>query len=233
MYGERWVKAVESTIQHLAQWSTPGKGRQRGKLFLAQWKNGLLTSEMGHLTCFAGGNFILGGKYLGRKDFVQFGLDIVDGCHETYVSTITRIGPETFAWTPVDKRIAPVLHPEHEGQREQKNNAGFWVTNARYLLRPETVESYFYAYRATGNQMYQEWAWDAYKAYMKTTKVEFGYASIKDVTLPEGGGLTDEAESFWGAETLKYLYLTFTSEDVGSLDEWVFSTEAHPFRIMR
>ncbi|KAG0125048.1 glycoside hydrolase [Tuber indicum] len=163
VYGERWVKAVESTIQHLAQWSTPGKGRQRGKLFLAQWKNGLLTSEMGHLTCFAGGNFILGGKYLGRKDFVQFGLDIVDGCHETYVSTITRIGPETFAWTPVDKRIAPVLHPEHEGQREQKSNAGFWVTNARYLLRPETVESYFYAYRATGNQMYQEWAWDAYK----------------------------------------------------------------------
>ncbi|KAG0632685.1 glycoside hydrolase [Tuber brumale] len=68
---------------------------------------------------------------------------------------------------------------------------------------------------------------------MKTTRVEFGYASIKDVTLPEGGGLTDEAESFWGAETLKYLYLTFTSEDVGSLDEWVFSTEAHPFRIMR
>ncbi|KAG0632684.1 glycoside hydrolase [Tuber brumale] len=163
VYGERWVKAVESTIRHLAQWSTPGKGRQRGKLFLAQWRNGLLTSDMGHLTCFAGGNFILGGKYLGRKDFVQFGLDIVDGCHETYVSTITRIGPESFAWTPADKRIVPVLHPEHEGQREQKSNAGFWVTNARYLLRPETVESYFYAYRATGNQMYQEWAWDAYK----------------------------------------------------------------------
>ncbi|KAG0125049.1 hypothetical protein HOY82DRAFT_572529 [Tuber indicum] len=32
---------------------------------------------------------------------------------------------------------------------------------------------------------------------------------------------------------IRYLYLTFTSEDVGSLDEWVFSTEAHPFRIMR
>ncbi|PWW71718.1 Glycoside Hydrolase Family 47 protein [Tuber magnatum] len=202
VYGERWVKAVESTIKHLAQWSTPGRGRQRGKLFLAQWKNGLLTSEMGHLACFAGGNFILGGKYLGRRDFVQFGLDVVDGCHETYVSTITRIGPELFAWTPADKRIVPVLQPEHEGQREQKSNAGFWVTNARYLLRPETVESYFYAYRATGNQMYQEWAWDAYKAYMKTTIVEFGYASIKDVTLPEGGGLTDQAESFWGGMSI-------------------------------
>lgn len=157
------MKAVESTIKHLAQWSTPGKGRQRGKLFLAQWRGGLLTNEMGHLACFAGGNFILGGKYLDRRDFVQFGLDVVDACHETYVSTITRIGPELFAWTPADKKIVPVLQPEHEGQREQKSNAGFWVTNARYLLRPETVESYFYAYRVTGNQMYQEWAWDAYK----------------------------------------------------------------------
>ncbi|RPB03274.1 seven-hairpin glycosidase [Choiromyces venosus 120613-1] len=176
VYGERWVKAVESTIKHLAQWSTPGKGRQRGKLFLAQWKNGLLTSEMGHLACFAGGNFILGGKYLGRRDFVQFGLDVVDGCHETYVSTTTRIGPERFAWTPADKRIVPVLYPQHGGQREQKSNAGFWVTNARYLLRPETVESYFYAYRATGNQMYQEWAWDAYKYVIPICCVMIGGA---------------------------------------------------------
>ena len=37
---------------------------------------------------------------------------------------------------------------------------------------------------------------------MKTTKVEFGYASVKDVTLPEGGGLTDQAESFWGGTSI-------------------------------
>jgi len=37
---------------------------------------------------------------------------------------------------------------------------------------------------------------------MKTTKVEFGYASVKDVTLPEGGGLTDQTESFWGGTSI-------------------------------
>lgn len=43
-------------------------------------------------------------------------------------------------------------------------------------------------------------------------------------------GLTMTAET---AETLKYLYLIFCDDDVASLDEWVFSTEAHPFRIQK
>jgi hypothetical protein len=40
----------------------------------------------------------------------------------------------------------------------------------------------------------------------------------------------DESESFWGAETLKYLWLTFEDVGVGSLDQWIFSTEGHLFR---
>ena len=40
----------------------------------------------------------------------------------------------------------------------------------------------------------------------------------------------DRMESFWMAETLKYFYLTFAEPDVVSLDEFVFNTEAHPFR---
>lgn len=38
-------------------------------------------------------------------------------------------------------------------------------------------------------------------------------------------------QSFWLAETLKYFYLIFSDPtDVINLDEWVFNTEAHPFR---
>jgi mannosyl-oligosaccharide alpha-1,2-mannosidase len=32
------------------------------------------------------------------------------------------------------------------------------------------------------------------------------------------------------AETLKYLYLIFSPPGVISLDEYVFNTEAHPFK---
>ena len=108
-------------MKHLAQWSTPGRGHEKGKLFLAQWKSGSLANQMGHLACFAGGNFLLGGKYLGRPDIVQFGLDVVDACHETYINSITRIGPEYFAWTPADKGSPFSYEPEHSGQREHRS----------------------------------------------------------------------------------------------------------------
>ena len=42
----------------------------------------------------------------------------------------------------------------------------------------------------------------------------------------------DTMESFWTAETLKYLWLLFGEEELLSLDEWVLNTEAHPFRII-
>ena len=39
-------------------------------------------------------------------------------------------------------------------------------------------------------------------------------------------------QSFFLAETLKYLYLLFSPSSVISLDEWVFNTEAHPLKIV-
>jgi mannosyl-oligosaccharide alpha-1,2-mannosidase len=56
----------------------------------------------------------------------------------------------------------------------------------------------------------------------------------KRVSVGEDEGklaLADSMESFWMAETLKYFYLIFSEPDVLSLDDWVFNTEAHPFRL--
>ena len=35
-----------------------------------------------------------------------------------------------------------------------------------YLLRPETVESYFYLWRLTKDPMYREWGWDVVKVWV-------------------------------------------------------------------
>ncbi|RVX07853.1 Mannosyl-oligosaccharide 1,2-alpha-mannosidase MNS2 [Vitis vinifera] len=49
---------------------------------------------------------------------------------------------------------------------------------------------------------------------------------------PVNTGIKDNMmQSFFLAETLKYLYLLFSPPSVIPLDEWVFNTEAHPFRI--
>lgn len=42
----------------------------------------------------------------------------------------------------------------------------------------------------------------------------------------------DMMQSFFLAETLKYLYLLFAPTSVIPLDEWVFNTEAHPLKIV-
>jgi mannosyl-oligosaccharide alpha-1,2-mannosidase len=57
----------------------------------------------------------------------------------------------------------------------------------------------------------------------------YGHSAIYDV-LDGDHFQTDEMESFWLAETLKYFYLLYSTPDVISLDEWVLNTEAHPFR---
>lgn len=94
-----------------------------------------------HLTCFDGGNFLLGGSVLGRQDYVDFGLALVNGCHDLYNSTLTGIGPESFSWntTGVDSTNEAFY-----------NANGFYITDPLYDLRPEVIESFYYAYRITG-----------------------------------------------------------------------------------
>ena len=40
-------------------------------------------------------------------------------------------------------------------------------------------------------------------------------------------------ESFVLAETLKYYYLLFSDPNTISMDDYVFSTEAHPFKLSK
>jgi Glycosyl hydrolase family 47 len=106
--------------------------------------------------------------------------------------------------------------------------------NAPYnLLRPEAVEAIFMLWRATGDVKYREWGWDIFQAFEKHCKIPTGgYSGLQDVRqVPPVHN--DKQESFWLAETLKYLYLLFSPPDAFPLtgdDGWVLNTEAHPLR---
>ena len=99
------------------------------------------------------------------------------------------------------------------------------------MQRPETVESLFYLYRLTRDERYREWGWNIFQAFEKYTKVKSGgYASLVSVYKPRH--FRDRMESFFMSETLKYLFLLFGDDNnVLSLREWVFNTEAHPLPI--
>ena len=100
------------------------------------------------------------------------------------------------------------------------------------LQRPETVESIYYLYKVTKDPMYREWGWEIFKSFEKHTRLKEGYASINNVQRPDNPGFRDKMESFYLAETLKYLYLLFSDDDeLLPLEKFVFNTEAHPLPV--
>ncbi len=103
----------------------------------------------------------------------------------------------------------------------------FQVTAPYYILRPENIESAFYLYRATKNPKYLEMGKTFFDSIEKYCKVDEGFASLKSVMSKEKN---DSMESFFLAETLKYLYLIFAPAEVLDLQKNIFNTEAHPLK---
>ncbi|KAJ4361670.1 hypothetical protein N0V95_001654 [Ascochyta clinopodiicola] len=221
---DRWILAADSTISYL----TSHPITRPDLTFVAMYNGTERQLVSQHLACFDGGNFILGGQVLASQKYLDYGLSLVDGCHETYAATATHIGPEVFGWDP---NTIPT------GQRDFFIQNGFYILSSGYQLRPEVIESYYYAYRATGDTKYQDWAWDAFVAINATTRVGSGYSTIQDVTAAQGGGFSDMMESFWFAEVLKYSYLIQVDDDAEwqvsrfGRNKWVLNTEAHPVRV--
>lgn len=99
------------------------------------------------------------------------------------------------------------------------------VTFPSYHLRPEIIESAFFLYHFTGDSTYLNMGKHYFESLIKYCRTENGYAALKNVETKEKA---DEMESFFFAETLKYLYLLFAEQDVIDFSKVIFNTEAHP-----
>ncbi|KAF9517655.1 glycoside hydrolase family 47 protein [Hydnum rufescens UP504] len=223
---ETWKAAVDSSIRYLAKTSSVG-----GHLYLTDYTRKQNVYVGSHLECFHGGNWIMGGKLLDNQTIVDYGLKLVDACINTYQSTVTGIGPEVFAYIGSDGGNYTGGPRPSPSDMDFYNQHGFYVYNgySYYDLRPEVLESNFYAWRATGDVKYQNNAATALTNILKNCKAPAAYAPIQDVTKLNSG-FFDDTESFFFAEVMKYLYLTFDDPKHISLDEWVFNTEAQPLR---
>jgi mannosidase alpha-like ER degradation enhancer 3 len=97
---------------------------------------------------------------------------------------------------------------------------------ANHPLRPEFLESTYYLYRATNDPYYLEIGKEIIDYLETYSRVKCGYAAIANVRTAEH---EDRSDSFFYAETFKYLYLLF--EEPGrvkiDVDDFLFSTEAH------
>ena len=170
---------------------------------------------MEHLATFVGGMIAIGAlknneKYLEDLHIADL---LVTTYHESYVGFPAGVAPDRVRFNTNDKN----------------NKDDFWGDNRVYFLRPESVESNYVMWKFTGLQKYRDYAWDMFKGINKSCRVENGFAGVSDVHTI--GSYIDKQESFFLAETLKYLYLTFDDSSNIHPTEWVFNTEAHPLRI--
>ncbi|CCH44409.1 mannosyl-oligosaccharide alpha-1,2-mannosidase [Wickerhamomyces ciferrii] len=190
--------------------------------------NGGFSNKMDHLVCFIGGSFALGatggediltarksGSWtpLKEEDFT-LGKEITHTCWKTYEGTATGLSSEIVVFND-----------------DEDSTKDFYIKplDRHNLQRPETVESLFILYRITKDPIYREWGWKIFQSFVKHTKTADGaFTSLSDVTTVPPK-LRDNMESFWIAETLKYLYLLFDDENLIPLTENVFNTEGHPF----
>ncbi|GFP57363.1 endoplasmic reticulum mannosyl-oligosaccharide 1,2-alpha-mannosidase [Trichoderma asperellum] len=202
----------------------------------------VLDPETEHLACFVGGMFGLAGRLFSNEDDVERGIKLTKGCVYAYRAFPTGMMPERIDFAPCKDRAHCPWDEEYWIQERDKRNEwkehlpkGFTTAkDPRYLLRPEAIESVFYAYRLTGRKEFQDAAWDMFTAIAKATKTEYANAAVLDVTTrAEKPPLEDYMESFWLAETLKYFYLVFATPDIISLDDYVLNTEAHPFKLTK
>ncbi|HEY6951144.1 MAG TPA: glycoside hydrolase family 47 protein, partial [Bacteroidota bacterium] len=90
------------------------------------------------------------------------------------------------------------------------------ISDKHYVLRPEIIESAYYLYCATGDPAYARMGNAFFDGLVKYCRTEGGYAALADVTTKEK---SDQMESFFFAETLKYLYLLFAPENTLNFDQ--------------
>jgi hypothetical protein len=181
---------------------------------------------MDHLACFVPGMLILGvmhgahrqpGRDLirrtwGDNDVVRAAVDLAATCYRLYLESPSGIGPEIVQF--------------HE-------NGTYSVSHPKFILRPETIESLFYLYRYTKDPKYKQWGKHIATHIDKHCRTSVGFAALESV-VERKPRQVDSMESFFLAETLKYLYLLLEEESGSAvpLDQFVFNTEAHPLPIL-
>lgn len=218
-----------------------------------------LDPQMQHLACFAGGMFALASKIFDRPADLELAARLTNGCLWAGKSTASGLMPELFHAIPCSGGLEDACPWKEETWSDdmfRRNSNDYqggdkWlpkqervklkqerlrlapgvsaIASRQYFLRPEVIESLFVMYRTTGNGHWREEAWLLFQAITKFTRTEIAFAGLDDVSSNQSRHV-DRMESFWLAETLKYFYLIFSEPEVASLDEYVFNTEAHPFR---
>ncbi|KAI8230826.1 Mannosyl-oligosaccharide 1,2-alpha-mannosidase [Colletotrichum sp. SAR 10_86] len=223
IYRDMWEDVLDGIQKHLV--TTTRNAALKYIAELPAGVGGALSPKMDHLVCFLPGTIAMGateGRTLAEarrdpewtpyhEDDVKLAIELMKTCWGMYAVTDTGLAPEIAWFNATEYDLQP--NPGDRKQRSASSTLSKWhkdfiikPLDAHNLQRPETVESLFMMYRVTGDSMYREWGWKIFQAFREHTMASDGegFTSLNDVrTVPPS--TRDNMESFWLAETLKYL----------------------------
>jgi mannosyl-oligosaccharide alpha-1,2-mannosidase len=127
---------------------------------------------------------------------------------------------------------------------------GVYMASLPHAMRGETFESLLQLWRATGQPMYREWAWNILDSTFRYCRVPSGgFAGIVSVALEDEAwepvadafGMRDPQRDdsqpvHLLSETLKYAYLLFDDPTLpGAFDpaQWVFTSGGQPLKVRK
>ncbi|KAL4436084.1 hypothetical protein ABPG77_005532 [Micractinium sp. CCAP 211/92] len=207
MYRSMWEKAMDEMIDKLIFVS------KDNLTYIAEYDRNMVKHKFDHLVCFVPGMLALGahsGAVQGAKAerYIQLAADLTHTCWQMYHRMPTGLSAEYVTFTAGGLRVGAAFN----------------------LLRPEALEAMWYMWRITRDWRYRTWGWHIFQAFETHCKAEAGYAGLKDVRVSQPRQ-DDTMQSFFLAETLKYLWLLFSDDSAFNFDKWVLNTEAHPLRV--
>ncbi|QLG73069.1 hypothetical protein HG535_0E01530 [Zygotorulaspora mrakii] len=239
IYYDLYRESMEGMKKYLIAKSIPS-----GFTYIGERPYGLqgaLDPKMDHLVCFMGGLLGMGAteglsiKKARKQSFWdstreedwKLAQELTHTCYQMYRQIPSGLSPEIVVFNDGITKIPPHAWSSPSGD--------FFVKPAdkHNLQRPETVESIMFLYHLTKDEKYRQWGYEILSSFKEHTSVVTPdsrnvFVSLGDcISLPTHK--RDNMESFWLAETLKYLYLLF--EDDLDLTSIVFNTEAHPFPV--
>lgn len=248
LYYELYRHSIDGMKRHLLKTSKPN-----GLVYIAERPSGLNqihSSKMDHLVCFMGGLMAMGateGLPLSkartmswwdntREEDFMIAQELTYTCYQMYAQTPTGLAPEIVVFNDRGSAEYTEFHSiNSEWWTCPSGDFAIKPLDAHNLQRPETVESLMFLYHLTKDPQYRQWGAEILDSFVKHTCINcddpdsITYTSLHNVIdIPTDK--KDNVESFWIAETLKYLYLLF--QDEVDLTKDIFNTEAHPFPAM-
>lgn len=229
IYHDMWKQALAGIKKHMVTYT-----RTANLTILGERPNGLdmpVFPKMDHLVCYMPGTIALaatGGKTLAeakksktwgkqQDQEMELAKQLSKTCYGMYQVTATGLSPEIAHFRihspPIMMEDALPKLP-HSPETLRMSGDTLWrmdydihFADFHNMQRPEIVETLFYMYRITGDEMYREWGWTIFKSFVEYTSVpeNGGFSSVQNVDkLPPP--TRDNMESFWMVSVLPALF---------------------------